>query len=70
MRGIVDFITSKEAKSMIKVRGNEIFIKTQSGNIVRIELRKVDGASEYHGENPLDQRFNPWPGILKELSQN
>lgn len=57
---------------MITVQGNEIYISTEMGNVIRIELQKVD-SRENHVEPssaPSQLYKTPWRDILRQLSQN
>jgi hypothetical protein len=56
---------------MIEVAGNEIFIRTNSGNVIKIELKKVmDSAEEMSPSSPTFNNSGPWRDIMKQMSQN
>ncbi len=58
---------------MIKVSGNEIYISTEMGNVIRIELQKVEAQPVLKMERPAapSQLYKtPWREILRQLSQN
>lgn len=58
---------------MIKVAGNEIYISTEMGNVIRIELQKVESQPSLKKDRdvtPSQLYKTPWREILRQLSQN